>query len=73
MQIDIGFGDVTVPTPKEIQYPAMLGARIRAYPPEAVVAEKLEALVRLGMANTRMKDSTISGSYRETSILKARW
>jgi hypothetical protein len=59
MQIDIGFGDVIVPAPKEIQYPAMLNfppARLRAYPREAVVAEKLEALVKLGMANTRMKD-----------------
>lgn len=59
MQIDIGFGDVIVPAPREIQYPAMLNfprARLRAYPREAVVAEKLEALVKLGMANTRMKD-----------------
>jgi predicted nucleotidyltransferase component of viral defense system len=59
MQIDIGFGDVIVPAPNEIQYPAMLNfpsARLRAYPREAVVAEKLEALVKLGMANTRMKD-----------------
>ena len=59
MQIDIGFGDVIVPLPKEIQYPALLNfpsPRLRAYPREAVVAEKLEALVKLGMANTRMKD-----------------
>lgn len=59
MQVDIGFGDVIVPPPKEIQYPAMLNfpsPRLLAYPREAVVAEKLEALVKLGMANTRMKD-----------------
>ena len=59
MQVDIGFGDVIVPPPKEIQYPAMLnfpGPRLQAYPREAVVAEKLEALVKFGMANTRMKD-----------------
>ena len=59
MQVDIGFGDVIVPPPKEIHYPAMLDfpePRIRAYPREAVVAEKLEALVKLGMVNTRMKD-----------------
>lgn len=59
MQIDVGFGDVIVPPPKEIQYPAMLNfpsPRLRAYPRETVVAEKLEALVKLGMANTRMKD-----------------
>ncbi|PYU55990.1 MAG: hypothetical protein DMG55_25750 [Acidobacteria bacterium] len=59
MQIDIGFGDVIVPLPKEIQYPTLLNfpsPRLRAYPREAVVAEKLEALVKLEMANTRMKD-----------------
>ena len=59
MQADIGFGDVIVPPPKEIQYPALLNfpsPRLRAYPREAVVSEKLEALVKLGMANTRMKD-----------------
>lgn len=59
MQVDIGFGDVIVPSPQEIQYPAMLNfpsPRLRAYPRESVVAEKLESLVKLGMANTRMKD-----------------
>lgn len=59
MQVDIGFGDVIVPPSTEIQYPALLNfpsPRLRAYPREAVVAEKLEALVKLGMANTRMKD-----------------
>jgi hypothetical protein len=30
--------------------------RLRAYPKETVVAEKLEAIVQLGLANTRMKD-----------------
>jgi predicted nucleotidyltransferase component of viral defense system len=59
MQVDIGFGDVIVPPPKEIQYPTILNfpsPRIRTYPRETVVAEKLEALVKLGIANTRMKD-----------------
>src|SRR5213082_2664696 len=59
MQVDIGFGDVIVPPPKEIQYPALLNfpsPRLRAYSRETVVAEKLEALVKLGIANTRMKD-----------------
>ena len=59
MQVDIGFGDVIVPPPKEIQYPTLLNfpcPRLRAYPREAVIAEKLEALVKLGIANTRMKD-----------------
>ncbi len=59
MQVDIGFGDVIVPPPTEIQYPALLdfpSPHLRAYPRETVVAEKLEALVKLGMTNTRMKD-----------------
>ena len=30
--------------------------RIRVYPREAVVAEKFEAMVQLGMTNSRMKD-----------------
>jgi len=59
LQVDIGFGDAIVPAPQQIEYPGILDfpkATLRAYPRETVVAEKLEALVRLGMVNTRMKD-----------------
>ncbi len=59
LQVDISFGDAIVPDPEEIHYPGMLDfpiARLRAYPKETVVAEKLEALVKLGIVNTRMKD-----------------
>jgi hypothetical protein len=35
---------------------ALPGPRLMAYPKETVIAEKLEALVKLGIANTRMKD-----------------
>jgi predicted nucleotidyltransferase component of viral defense system len=59
IQVDVGFGDIIVPAPEEIEYPRMLdfpSARLMAYPKETVVAEKLEALVKLGMVNTRMKD-----------------
>jgi len=59
MQIDIGFGDVIVPRPIEVEYPAMLEFPppvLRAYPKETVVAEKLEALSVLGLLNSRMKD-----------------
>jgi predicted nucleotidyltransferase component of viral defense system len=59
MQVDIGFGDVIVPKPIEVEYPAMLEFPppvLRAYPKETVVAEKLEALTMLGMLNSRMKD-----------------
>jgi hypothetical protein len=30
--------------------------RLRAYPRETVIAEKFQAMVTLGLANTRMKD-----------------
>jgi predicted nucleotidyltransferase component of viral defense system len=59
IQIDIGFGDSVVPEPTEIEYPTLLdmpAPRIRAYPPETVVAEKLQSMVSLGMLNSRMKD-----------------
>jgi predicted nucleotidyltransferase component of viral defense system len=57
--IDIGFGDAIEPGLKEIDYPALLelpAPKLRAYPPETVIAEKFEALVKLGQANSRMKD-----------------
>ena len=59
IQIDVGFGDVITPEAIEIEYPALLDAPapiLRAYPPETVVAEKTEAIVSLGIANSRMKD-----------------
>ncbi len=59
LQVDIGFGDAIVPAPQQIEYPGILDfpkATLRAYPRETVVAEKLEALVKLGTVNTRMKD-----------------
>jgi predicted nucleotidyltransferase component of viral defense system len=59
VQIDVGFGDVMTPAPQEIEYPVLLdfpAPRLRTYPRETVVAEKFEALVKLGIANSRMKD-----------------
>jgi predicted nucleotidyltransferase component of viral defense system len=59
LQIDVGFGDVISPGPVELQYPTLLpfpAPKLRAYSKESVVAEKLEAMVKLGMANSRMKD-----------------
>lgn len=59
IQVDVGFGDAITPQPIDIEYPALLDApapRLRAYPPETVVAEKVEALVSLGVVNSRMKD-----------------
>ena len=59
VQIDIGYGDVVTPVVQRITYPALLhfpAPQINAYPPETVVAEKLQAMVALGMQNSRMKD-----------------
>jgi hypothetical protein len=59
IQIDFGVGDVMVPGPRMIEYPAFLGGEtihLLAYPVESAIAEKLQAMVALGEANSRMKD-----------------
>lgn len=59
MQIDIGFANAIEPPAVEVDYPTLLDAptpRIRAYPHEAVVAEKFHSMVVLGERNTRYKD-----------------
>lgn len=57
--IDIGFGDAIRPGPVETEYLTLLdlpSPRLLTYPRETVVSEKLEAMVKLGIANSRMKD-----------------
>ncbi len=59
LQIDVGFGNAIEPPAQEEEYPVLLegpAPRIRAYPREAVVAEKVHAMVVLGAANSRYKD-----------------
>lgn len=59
LQIDIGFGDAVDPAPEDTTFPVMLemeSPRLKTYPPEVVIAEKLQAIVQLGIANSRMKD-----------------
>lgn len=60
VQIDIGYGDAVTPAPELADYPVMLAdlpaPRIRVYPRYTVVAEKFEAIISLGMANSRLKD-----------------
>ncbi len=59
IQVDVGFGDVVTPRAKKISYPTILNFPppiIRAYPRETVIAEKLQSMVMLGIANSRMKD-----------------
>jgi hypothetical protein len=71
VQIDLGFGDVITPAPIEAQLPTLLelpAPKLLTYPRESVVAEKFEALVSLGIANSRMKDlhdiQTLSQQFR---------
>jgi hypothetical protein len=59
VQVDVGIGDTVTPEPEWIDYPSLLDyppPRLRAYPPEAFVAEKLHAMVVLGSKNSRMRD-----------------
>jgi len=59
LQIDIGFGDVVIPQAVFESFPTILdmpAPRLRTYSRDSVVAEKYEAIVRLGIANSRMKD-----------------
>ena len=60
VQVDIGFGDHVYPPPERRTFPSLLpdlpAANILMYPPETVVAEKFEAMVRFGAANGRIKD-----------------
>ncbi len=59
LQIDVGFGDAVTPRAEVATFPALLdfpAPQVRAYPAASVVAEKFQAMVALGIANTRMKD-----------------
>lgn len=60
VQWDVGFGDAVNPAAEEVEYPSLLpgspAPRLRVYPRETVFAEKLEAIVKLGLTNSRMKD-----------------
>ncbi len=59
LQIDIGFGDIVYPSPEESLLPTLLefpAPKLLAYSPESVIAEKFEAMIKLGVVNSRMKD-----------------
>ncbi len=60
VQADIGFGDAVTPGPKDTDYPVYLDElpvpNLRVYPKYSAIAEKFEAIVSLGMGNSRMKD-----------------
>ena len=59
VMVDVGFGDTLEPGAEVIDYPSLLDfprPRLRAYARETVIAEKFQAMVALGRANSRMKD-----------------
>ena len=76
VQLDVGYGDAVTPGPEEAVYPTLLddlpAPRLRVYPRAAVVAEKLEAIVSLGMANSRMKDFFDLRALAHEGVLDAR-
>jgi predicted nucleotidyltransferase component of viral defense system len=59
LRLDIGFSDKIFPKPAHLTYPVLLefpAPKLRGYTPETMIAEKLDAMVKLGLANSRMKD-----------------
>jgi predicted nucleotidyltransferase component of viral defense system len=77
--IDIGFGDAVEPGIEDLELPVLLdlpAPRLRGYARETVIAEKFQAMVMLGRANSRMKDYydiwTLSRTYEFTGDRLAR-
>ena len=68
--IDVGFGDVIVPQPAQLDYPLLIeglpAVNVEAYSLETVVAEKFQTMIDRGTINSRMKDF-----FDVYSILKA--
>lgn len=59
LQIDVGVGADVMPAPAWVDYPTLLdmdSPHVLAYAPETSIAEKFEAMVSLGEANSRLKD-----------------
>ncbi len=60
IQVDIGYGDAVTPAPETASYPVLLedfpAPQLQVYPRYTVVAEKVETIATLGIANSRMKD-----------------
>lgn len=60
IQVDIGFGDQVYPPPTRRDFPGLLPdlpvANVLMYPPETVIAEKFEAMIRFAEENGRIKD-----------------
>lgn len=81
LSLDIGFGDVTVPYPVELDYPVIFNSmdepKIIAYSLETVIAEKFQTIIERGVFNSRMKDFydlyriLKTGTYNSEELAKA--
>lgn len=59
LQLDVGFGDVVFPSELDVKYPTILdfpAPTLRGYSQESMIAEKFQAMIKLGELNSRMKD-----------------
>ena len=60
VSMDIGFGDIIIPEPVELDYPLLIEGlppvNIEAYSLETVVAEKFQTMIDRAESNSRMKD-----------------
>lgn len=59
LRMDVGFGDIIVPKANLMEFPTLLeekSPKLKAYSIESIISEKFEAMVKLAMANSRMKD-----------------
>jgi len=59
VQLDIGFGDAVYPEPQKYSIPVLLdlpAPGLLCYSKESSIAEKFEAMIKLGQLNSRMKD-----------------
>lgn len=59
MQIDVGFGDIVHPKAVKTKFPTILDSpapKLLCYSRESAIAEKFEAMIKLGELNSRMKD-----------------
>lgn len=80
LQMDIGFGDIIIPEAKVIEFPTLLEEkppRVKVFSIESIISEKFEAIVKLAMANSRMKDFydvyslSLSHSFQGRRLKKA--
>lgn len=79
LQVDIGFGDIIIPEATSVEFPSLLEdpPKVKAYSVESIISEKFEAMVKLAMANSRLKDFydvyflSSSHNFRSNELKKA--